>query len=78
MTSQPRDSAYLVQASICRAIETLSSFLTLVYDGLVTQLATGMPVHHLDGVLDLAEQAVRGAPGHVRDTSSNDARSLSR
>jgi AcrR family transcriptional regulator len=59
-------------------VETLSSFLTLVYDGLVTQLATGMPVHHLDGVLDLAEQAVRGAPGHVRDTSSNDARSLSR
>jgi hypothetical protein len=49
-------------------IETLSSFLLLVYDGLVAQLATGMPVQHLDGVLDLAEQA-------VRDTPPNDPRS---
>jgi AcrR family transcriptional regulator len=40
-------------------IETLSAFLLLVYDGLVTQLATGMSVTHLDGVLDLVEQAVR-------------------
>ena len=43
-------------------IETLAAFLTLVYDGLVAQLATGMPVQHLDGVLDLAEQAVRETP----------------
>jgi AcrR family transcriptional regulator len=44
------------------SVETLSAFLTLVYDGLVAQLATGMPVTHLDGVLDLAEQAVRDTP----------------
>jgi AcrR family transcriptional regulator len=61
-------------------IETLAAFLTLVYDGLVAQLATGMPIQHLDGVLDLAEQAVREAPGDMRDTPSrdtpgNDARS---
>jgi len=40
-------------------VETLAAFLALVYDGLVAQLATGMPVAHLDGVLDLVEQAVR-------------------
>ena len=43
-------------------IETLAAFLSLVYDGLVAQLATGMPVQHFDGVLDLAEQAVRETP----------------
>jgi AcrR family transcriptional regulator len=43
-------------------VETLAAFLALVYDGLVTHLATGMPVVHLDGVLDLAEQAVRDTP----------------
>lgn len=43
-------------------IETLAAFLLLAYDGLVAQLATGMPVQHLDGVLDLAEQAVRHTP----------------
>jgi AcrR family transcriptional regulator len=40
-------------------VETLAAFLALVYDGLVAHLATGMPVAHLDGVLDLVEQAVR-------------------
>jgi AcrR family transcriptional regulator len=40
-------------------VETLATFLSLVYDGLVAHLATGMPVAHLDGVLDLVEQAVR-------------------
>ena len=40
-------------------VQTLAAYLTLVYDGLVAQLATGMPVAHLDGVLDLVEQAVR-------------------
>ena len=49
-------------------LETLSAFLLLVYDGLVAQLATGMPVQHLDGVLDLVEQA-------VRETPTNDSRS---
>ena len=43
-------------------VETLAAFLALVYDGLVAQLATGMPVAHLDGVLDLVEQAVRDTP----------------
>lgn len=43
-------------------IETLAAFLLLVYDGLVAQLATGMPVQHLEAILDLAEQAVRGVP----------------
>jgi hypothetical protein len=40
-------------------VETLAAFLALVYDGLVAHLASGMPVAHLDGVLDLVEQAVR-------------------
>lgn len=40
-------------------VETLAAYLSLVYDGLVAHLATGMPVAHLDGVLDLVEQAVR-------------------
>jgi hypothetical protein len=43
-------------------IETLAAFLLLVYDGLVAQLATGMPVQHLEAILDLAEQAVRDTP----------------
>jgi AcrR family transcriptional regulator len=49
-------------------VETLAAFLALVYDGLVAQLATGMPVAHLDGVLDLVEQAVRETPN--TDTGS--------
>ena len=43
-------------------VETLAAYLALVYDGLVAHLATGMPVAHLDGVLDLVEQAVRETP----------------
>ncbi|HEU5035129.1 MAG TPA: helix-turn-helix domain-containing protein [Mycobacteriales bacterium] len=43
-------------------VETLAAYLSLVYDGLVAHLATGMPVAHLDGVLDLVEQAVRETP----------------
>jgi hypothetical protein len=35
-------------------------------------------VQHLDGVLDLVEQAVREAHEPVSDLPSNDARSLSR
>src|SRR5438445_12759676 len=42
--------------------ETLAAFLSLVYDGLVAHLATGMPGTHLNGVLDLVEQAVRETP----------------
>jgi AcrR family transcriptional regulator len=40
-------------------VETLAAFLSLVYDGLVAHLSTGMPAAHLDGVLDLVERAVR-------------------
>jgi TetR/AcrR family transcriptional regulator, transcriptional repressor of aconitase len=40
-------------------VETLAAFLSLVYDGLVAHLSAGMSAAHLDGVLDLVEQAVR-------------------
>jgi TetR/AcrR family transcriptional regulator, transcriptional repressor of aconitase len=50
------------------SVETLAAFLSLVYDGLVAHLATGMPAAHLDGVLDLVEQA-------VRETASTTSRS---
>jgi AcrR family transcriptional regulator len=40
-------------------IPILADFLRLVLDGLVSSRATGMPVDHLDGVLDLVEDAVR-------------------
>ncbi len=50
--------------------ELLATFLQLVLDGLVSSLAAGMPTDHLDGVLDLVEDAVR-APAHsaVRPTT---------
>ena len=51
------------------SIETLAAFLTLVYDGLVAHLATGMPVAHLDGVLDLVEQAVRDTPMTTKEST---------
>jgi AcrR family transcriptional regulator len=54
--ARQRDAG-VVRADV--SVETLASFLALVYDGLVAHLATGMPVAHLDGVLDLVEQAVR-------------------
>ena len=37
----------------------LVDFLQLVLDGLVTRITAGMPLDHLDGVLDLVEVAVR-------------------
>jgi AcrR family transcriptional regulator len=40
-------------------VPILADFLRLVLDGLVSSRATGMPVDHLDGVLDLVEDAVR-------------------
>jgi AcrR family transcriptional regulator len=52
-------------AGVVRAdvpVATLAAYLSLVYDGLVAHLATGMSVAHLDGVLDLVEQAVRETP----------------
>jgi AcrR family transcriptional regulator len=43
-------------------VPILADFLRLVLDGLVSARATGMPVAHLDGVLDLVEDAVRTRP----------------
>ena len=40
-------------------VELLVDFLRLVFDGLVSGIASGMPLEHLDGVLDLVESAVR-------------------
>jgi AcrR family transcriptional regulator len=51
-------------------VETLAAFLLLVYDGLVAQLATGMPVQHLEAILDLAEQAVRETPPNHAPTTT--------
>ena len=48
-------------------VPILADFLRLVLDGLVSSRATGMPVDHLDGVLDLVEDAVR-TPSTVRST----------
>ena len=48
------------------SVETLAAFLALVYDGLVSHLATGMPLAQLDGVLDLVEQAVRQTQSPTR------------
>ena len=46
-------------------VPILADFLRLVLDGLVSSRATGMPIDHLDGVLDLVEDAVR-TPSTVR------------
>jgi TetR/AcrR family transcriptional regulator, transcriptional repressor of aconitase len=48
-------------------VAILADFLRLVLDGLVSSRATGMPVAHLDGVLDLVEDAV-SKPSNVRNT----------
>ena len=53
-------------------VETLAAFLSLVYDGLVAHLATGMPVAHLDGVLDLVEQAVRETSNTTTRSAADD------
>src|SRR3954468_7975355 len=50
------------EAGVVRAdvpIPILADFLRLVLDGLVSSRAAGMPIAHLDGVLDLVEDAVR-------------------
>ncbi len=41
-------------------VPLLVDFLRLAFDGLVSGLAAGMPTEHLDGVLDLVEDAVGG------------------
>ncbi len=43
----------------------LVDFLRLALDGLVSGLAAGMPTHHLGGVLDLVEDAVRRQPART-------------
>ena len=43
-------------------VALLVDFLQLVFDGLVSGMAAGMPTDHLDGVLDLVEDAVRTTP----------------
>ncbi|GAC1611813.1 MAG: TetR/AcrR family transcriptional regulator [Mycobacteriales bacterium] len=50
-------SAGVVRADV--PVPILADFLRLVLDGLVSSRATGMPIDHLDGVLDLVEDAVR-------------------
>jgi AcrR family transcriptional regulator len=40
-------------------VALLADFLRLVFDGLVSSMAAGMPTDHVDGVLDLVEDAVR-------------------
>ena len=40
-------------------VPVLVDFLRLAFDGLVSGMAAGMPTEHLDGVLDLVEDAVR-------------------
>ena len=40
-------------------VELLVAFLRLAFDGLVSARAAGLPTDHLDGVLDLVEDAVR-------------------
>lgn len=50
------------QAGVVREdvpLPILVDFLRLVLDGLVSGLASGMPTDHLNGVLDLVEDAVR-------------------
>jgi hypothetical protein len=40
-------------------VPLLVDYLRLVLDGLVSSIASGMSIDHLDGVLDLVEDAVR-------------------
>ena len=49
-------------------VELLADFLRLVHDGLVSALVAGMTPSHLDGVLDLVEEAVRTRPEQARTT----------
>ena len=44
-------------------IPLLVDFLRLAFDGLISGRAAGMPVEHVDGVLDLVEDAVRTHTG---------------
>ena len=65
---QRQRAAGVVRADV--PLPILADFLRLVLDGLVSSRATGMPLDHLDGVLDLVEDAVRTpakAPSNVRD-----------
>lgn len=50
-------SSALVRSDV--ALEVLVTYLMLVYDGLLAQLAAGVPPERLSGVLDLVETSVR-------------------
>lgn len=49
-------------------VALLVDFLRLAFDGLVSGMAAGMPSDHLDGVLDLVEDAVRTPRRDLRNT----------
>jgi len=53
-------------------VPILVDFLRLVLDGLVSGRAAGMPLDHLDGVLDLVEDAVRTRAGTPTSVPRND------
>lgn len=47
-------------------VDSLCTLLLLVYEGLLTQLAAGLPPERIDGVLDLVEGSVRSTSPHSR------------
>ena len=49
-------------------LDVLAEFLRLVHDGLVSARAAGLAPEHLDGVLDLVEEAVRTRDASDRTT----------
>ena len=49
-------------------LDVLAEFLRLVHDGLVSARAAGLAPEHLDGVLDLVEDAVRTRDVDARTT----------
>jgi AcrR family transcriptional regulator len=65
------------QAGVVRddvPLPILVDFLRLALDGLVSGLASGMPTHHLPGVLDLVEDAVRRRTSVSEDRSKEQTR----
>ena len=58
-------------------VEVLAAFLSLVLDGLVLHLGTGMAVADAAAVLDLAEEAVRRPNVHARSPMDEDSHATS-
>ena len=52
-------------------LDVLAEFLRLVHDGLVSARAAGLAPEHLDGVLDLVEDAVRTRDASDRTTATS-------